>query len=418
MPNIFIDSSSPHDSITVWSWNFGEPSSGASNTDNNQNPLHTYANAGTYTINLTVTTAFGCSGNISHPINVDPKPHAVFSVPDVCVNQSVLFVNNSTITAPSTMTYVWNFGDGNISNATAPNHTYLNPGTDTVRLVVTSNNGCLDSTKQAILVKSKPTIIFDADVMEGCEPLCVQFHDLSTNVSGVITNRKWYFGDNTISTLQDPQHCYTKAGVYSVRLVDYANSSCADSLTKTNLITVHSLPKANFTYEPNPATIFAPQIHFNNNSTGGQTYDWDFGDFATSTLQNPLHTYPSIEASYEAQLIVTNADNCTDMITVTVIIGKDFSFYIPNSFTPNNDDTNDKFYGQGDGILAYEIDIYDRGGLPVYHSNTWPVGDSGWNGRLNNSGFPVNEDVYAYKVKVVDVFNKKHVFTGHVTLYR
>ena len=53
---------------------------------------------------------------------------------------------------------------------------------------------------------------------------------------------KWYFGDGTTSTLQNPTHTYSVAGTYSVKEVVTDNTSAEDSVTKTNCITVQPNP--------------------------------------------------------------------------------------------------------------------------------------------------------------------------------
>jgi gliding motility-associated-like protein len=92
-----------------------------------------------------------------------------------------------------------------------------------------------------------------------------------------------------------------------------------------------------------------------------------------------------------------------------------FSFYIPNAFTPNDDGINDEFYGKGEGILKYDMWVFDRWGNLIFHSKEL---NEGWNGKSNDESDVVQQDVYIWKVILTDVFNKKHDYIGTVTLVR
>lgn len=92
-----------------------------------------------------------------------------------------------------------------------------------------------------------------------------------------------------------------------------------------------------------------------------------------------------------------------------------FSFYIPNAFTPNNDGINDEFYGKGEGILKYDMWVFDRWGNLIFHGKEL---NEGWNGKSNDESDVVQQDVYIWKVLLTDVFNNEHDYIGTVTLVR
>ena len=141
----------------TYSWSFGD-----GNTSTATSPTNVYAASGTYTVKLVVTSNNGCKDSVSQTVTVYPKPTPGFTVNTAaqCVNgNSFTFTNTSTISA-GTMTYSWSFGDGNTSTATSPTNVYAASGTYTVKLVVTSNNGCKDSVSQSVTVYPKPTPAF------------------------------------------------------------------------------------------------------------------------------------------------------------------------------------------------------------------------------------------------------------------
>jgi len=173
------------------------------------------------------------------------------------------------------------------------------------------------------------------------------------------------------------------------------------------MITVFALPLAEFSPTPNPASILDPDVTLNNLSSPDVVYwFWDFGDgdsLAPNT-PNPYHKYPSAEkATYITTLIVRNANGCYDSIKHEVIIGPDFTFYIPNAFSPNGDGTNDLFFGIGIGIIKYEIHIFDRWGNMIFHGEN--LYDT-WDGKANGGNDVAQQDIYVWKVSLTDVFNE------------
>lgn len=158
-----------------------------------------------------------------------------------------------------------------------------------------------------------PVADFSATPTSGTAPLSVTFTDLST---GTPTEWSWDFGDGITSTSQNPVHAYSADGQYTVTLIA-SNVDGADTATKTNYITVGSgtLPVADFTGTPTSGD--APlNVTFTDQSTGAPTgWLWSFGDGATSTSQNPVHSYTAT-GSFDVQLIAINA-NGSDTLTRT-----------------------------------------------------------------------------------------------------
>lgn len=158
------------------------------------------------------------------------------------------------------------------------------------------------------------TADFTANVTSGCEPLVVNFTDLSTG--GTITSREWIFGyGGNISNNNNPtpSAAYPAPGTYTVTLIISDGTQTA-SITKPNYITVHAKPTPSFSVSPSSGC--APlAVNFNNSSTAGSgtitAYQWDFDDgssFSSST--NPNHTYISA-GNFSPTLKVTNSFGCT-----------------------------------------------------------------------------------------------------------
>ncbi|HET7898432.1 MAG TPA: PKD domain-containing protein, partial [Flavisolibacter sp.] len=121
----------------------------------------------------------------------------------------------------------WDLGNGVTSLLKNPSATYFNPGTYTVKLVVSSAAGKDSVVKtQAITVYESPTVAFSFDKNTGCFPLRVHFSDKSTAGSGNVSGWQWDFGDGTVSTQQNPSHTYTAAGTFNVTLRVTNSNGC------------------------------------------------------------------------------------------------------------------------------------------------------------------------------------------------
>jgi len=207
------------------------------------------------------------------------------------------------------------------------------------------------------------------------------------------------------------------AGTYTVIVTD--SKGCLQN--KSVVVPGGAPPDANFYFSPSVVSLLDPIVIFQDASGGIiASYIWNFGDIGsgvndTSGLQNPLHTY-SDTGRYCITLIVRNPSGlCSDTIVKCLIVEAPSTFYIPNTFTPNNDGYNDLFMGYGTYIKEFHMDIYDRWGNHIFESNDIY---KGWNGAVENNGSVVQEDVYVWKVKVIDTNNDEHTYIGHVNLIK
>ena len=308
---------------TSWIWSFGD---GSTVNSTQQNPVHTYANAGIYTVSLNATNAGGSNTKtVANYITVTvPVPVANFTAtPRIgTAPLTVTFTDNSTNTPTS---WNWSFGDSSLVNATQRNpvHTYASAGNYTVSLTATNAGGSNTKTVANYITVNvtAPVANFVGTPTSGSLPLTVTFTDSSTNTP---TSWFWVFGDGATSTLQNPTHTYASAGTYNVAHTA-TNSAGSNTRTRLNYITVSSvIPVANFVGTPTSGG--APlTVTFTDSSTNTPTsWLWVFGDGVTSTLQNPTHTYVSA-GTYTVSLTATNAAGSnsitrTSYITVSSVI--------------------------------------------------------------------------------------------------
>ena len=398
----------------VYTW---APPAGLSAT-NIANPTATPVGTTVYTVNA--TDANGCpAAAVTVTVTVNP-PLSVVSAgsASICPGASTPISAVASNGTGGPYTYVWTPAAGldnpNIANPIAT------PGATTV-YTVTVNDGCSPAVTANVTVTilPLPVVSFVANLTSGCSPLCVTFTNNSTVLGGTISSWLFSYGDGSLDDTAH-YHCYTTPASYNVGLtVTSSLGGCTSSLTVPNYITVYPNPVAEFNATPNPATILDPSVTLNNQSSADVNYwFWSFGDGDTLgyTTTNPTHAYPNgAPSTYNATLIVHNAFGCVDTISHEIIIGPEFTFFIPNAFSPNGDGVNDYFYGKGVGITKYELYVFDRWGNLIFDATDI---NQYWDGKANHGSEEAQQDVYVWKVKLTDVFDKKHDYIGTVTIVK
>ncbi len=312
-------------------WSFGD---GTTGTSTSSSFTKTYAVAGTYNAKLVATSSLGCKDSVTKTVNVFSKPKADFSVSNNCIGKVTTFNNSSS----GAISYAWNFGDGNTSTGVNPSNTYATANTFTVKLKVTSSNGCLDSVTNTVTIFPNPVPNFTA------VNVCHGFVSTFTNTSTGASTHSWNFGNGITSTATSPTYTYPSAGTYTVTLTATSSNGCSQTTTK--FYTVNGLPKAAFS---GSNTCLGNSITFNNTSTGASTNFWNFGDATTSTTTSPAKTYAAT-GNYNVKLVVTNTLGCKDSVTQTVSI---FARPVP-AFTATNqcNGTAISFINQSTGAVG------------------------------------------------------------------
>lgn len=299
----FTNTSVTNGSVT-WAWDFGD-----GGTSTAASPVYTYNTSGSYTVTLVAVSSSGCSdtARTAVPIVIGGTTTS-FSFPaTVCINIPVAFTNTSS---PAPVSTSWQFGDGGTSVLTNPLHTYTAAGVYTVKMYNTYA-ACQDSSIRTITVSPKPVADFTAPDTVMCQPpLTTHFQDLTPGAVAW----QWDFGDGGTSTAQNPAHTYNSFGNFNVRLIATSAAGCSDTITKNAFVRIRravmsipNLPAAGcvpFTINPVPVVNTYDPI---------ASWQWDFGDGGTSTLQNPSHTYLA-QGTYNVRLIVTTVAGCKDTL--------------------------------------------------------------------------------------------------------
>ncbi|MCX6352695.1 MAG: PKD domain-containing protein, partial [Bacteroidetes bacterium] len=198
----------------------------------------------------------------------------------------------------------WNFGDGNVSSAQNPKHTYTAAGKYNLTQYV--NNGCsYDTMNQVISVYAKPYVYWQPNSHQGCTNTLINFSNQSTNTSNVI----WDFGDGDTSILFSPSHQYKKAGRYLVKLTGISNAYSCNGYYSDSII-IDAIPNTKIILDT--FTGCQPlDVKILNTPQSYTYYSWNFGDGNTSALSNPTHTYKD-SGNYQITLFAQNIYGCKD----------------------------------------------------------------------------------------------------------
>jgi gliding motility-associated-like protein len=305
----------------TFSWDFGDPASGANNISTSFNPSHFYAAPGPYTVTLTATSNNSCVTTTSQIVNnVFAQPISGFTyTTEACVNNNATFHSTSDALPGNTVSsYQWDFGDATTGAGANPFHIYTTPGTYTVKHWIVNSNGCnSDTTSHDINIIAKPTAVFSA-AGPFCEKMNVTITDASVPNAGAIINWNWDFGDASGSTqiAQPPPftHSYLTAGVKTVILKVTTDKGCEDILSKNIVINPSPVPSfiASNTCLPYATTFFTNTTSIADGTP--MSYSWDFGDPTsginnTSTATNPSHFFVGAGPAYSVTLIATGTTN-------------------------------------------------------------------------------------------------------------
>ncbi len=361
---------------------------------------YTWLPGGTTASSLTITpsaiTSYtvsdntpGCSGFAVSNITVNLLPIITINAPSICLGKS------ASLMASGAATYLW------IGGSTVNPYTVSPTINTTYSVTGISATGCIGKGNTSVTVYALPI------VTAASASVCLG-KSASLMASGASTYL-WSNGSTANPLTISPSSTTT----YTVTGNDV--NGCINS----GISTIKTFPKpvAQFSTSPEIATKFNSAITFNNLSTVDVNYwFWDFGDGETlaGSIINPIHNYPGGDTgTFKAILIVHNAGFCYDTVNHFVMIGPEYSFYIPNAFTPDGDGKNDFFFGKGLGILEYQLSIFDRWGNFIFSTNDI---NKGWDGKANGGIESSQQDVYIWKVQLKNIYLKQHNYTGTVTI--
>ncbi|MGG9960684.1 PKD domain-containing protein [Ferruginibacter sp. SUN106] len=254
----FTEASSGNPSI--YSWDFGDPASGAANTSNAQTPTHTFTAAGIYNVKLSITGSANCVDSVTKQLKLFPGFNPDFTVTGQCKNTPIQFNDISTATYGTINNWSWNFGEigsgTNTSTIRNPTHTYVSSNSYNVQLIVSSSVGCIDTVLKTILITDKPALAVPNDTLI-CIIDTLQLNAIGTgsfvwnpnyNISNINISNPLVSPDVTTTyhvTLTDPYGCVGSDSV-KVSVVSQVTQFAPNDTTicKTDAIVLRLLSDA------------------------------------------------------------------------------------------------------------------------------------------------------------------------------
>ncbi len=326
-PGVFRATTSGNPTNVTWQFGDGTSAEGESVS-------HAWLRTGTFTVTVTASNSRG-SASDSTTVTVgtvqSPVARMEVSATNVDLGETVTMFSTS-LNSPTSLT--WDFGDGTTASGPNASHAYQSDGQFVITLTVQNSSG-VSSADTLITVNPAP----DPPVANfGFTPtnprvgVPVVFQDRSLNSP---TEWAWDFGNGATSGVQNPTTTYDSPGTYQVILVA-SNASGSHQVT-VPLTVAEPAPEANFDYAPKPV-IAGQLVTFTDLSGGAPTaWAWDFGDGATSGVQNPTHTFGSA-GTYQVTLTASTVGG-SDSRTISVLVRPrapvaDFNFSPNNAQSP------------------------------------------------------------------------------------
>jgi gliding motility-associated-like protein len=354
----FTSTSIGNTTISKTQWDFDYGSSNLINATyiatNDTLPVvsNKYIVEGSKNVVLVVTNTDGCKDSVIKTVTVFPIPTALFSTDNVCLNDQSLFISTSSVNTPDNIVmYDWDFNnDGTIDQTSALNnktYTYPTLYNSNASLIVTTNNGCRDTTITPVQIYPLPVAQFFTQ--NKCADSVVTFANSSKVSYGYIKSSSWQYTvtDAAITNAIDTtSFIFPKPDYYQVVLTATTNFGCIDTQMKVSI--VYPNPTPNFNALQKGCTPFCTT--FNNTSSISSlpvisainSYQWVFGTGATSAAKNPDYCYPTITdykaKKYPVTLTVTSDFGCTNVITkndfIEIYPKPKADFYVkPKQFT-------------------------------------------------------------------------------------
>ena len=363
-------------------------------------PLGTATYTCTVTDNCLLQTVTA-SGVVTVPVYFPLDLNETPDITEICPYISAVLEANATGGA-GLYTYVWT------ATEIAP------MGTDSTQEVIpfTTTGYTVEVTDQCgetqiayilYTITSPPLLLEMSPTSEVCPGDSIQISVIATGGHGDYTYAWKPNGETTATIWAKPSGSYT----YEVSVADSCKTFTVEGTTTVNVVA----PIADFIVSSH--TVFEDlPITFQNLTTNGVTYQWDFGDGQSSILVNPNNTFDE-SGIYYIQLIATDLKGCVDSITKPIMIQEEYYVFIPNAFTPDEGRNNSYFTASMIGVKEVDVKIFNRWGELVFSSNDLIFQ---WDGKYGNV---ISEDgIYTYRIKCITNSNIELNYLGHISLLK
>jgi len=294
---------SRYGTVNSWRWDFGDPATLA-DTSHLQNPVYTYAAAGTYTVELRVTNDKGCDKTYTKPITIFDNPSlSVFPADSVYCGLDTLQLNGV-----GTGNFNWT-PPINIIGATTATPRVFPPVTTTYHVKLTDVNGCIKNDSLKVIPK------FDlANAITGPINICEEDTVVLRGTSNYSSNLTWQW--SPAATVESPFNDTTK--VYPIVPTTYTlRTRWGNNCIATKTHTINVIPLAHPNAGPDAFVCSGGQTSAQLNATGGISYSWS----PTTGLSNPNIPNPIASPTVPTNYVVSvGVAGCPKLRTDTVFV--------------------------------------------------------------------------------------------------
>ena len=341
----------------------------------------------TYTVNVPVIP----------PLTINETP----DLEDICPYVPFLLESNVTGGTPS-YTYQWS---SNFESNLSTNDTYTAIPSTTTTYTVEVTDFCGATTSEDIVytILSPPLVLTMSPTVEICPGDSIEISVSSVGGYGQHFYDWLHSGETTPEVWVTPNQTTT----YTISVSDECQTFTVEGSTEVVVVK----PTADFESTSNVFFHDLP-ITFQNNSINASTYEWTFGDGQNSTLVHPSNTYDE-PGLYYITLIAIDDKGCTDTIVKPINIEEEWFIYIPNTFTPDGDRSNNDFRISTIGIKQLDIKIFNRWGELIFEAfDPRFVWDGSYAGSI------VTDGTFTYIVNFVTNSGREKMLRGHVNVIK
>lgn len=272
---------------------------------------------------------------------------------------------------------------------------------------------CADSASLTVQISDNPGVSFSADNLLGCSPLQGTLTTPAVNGATYL----WQINGQQAGNTATVSYNLPNVGCYDVELqVDI--SGCAASALLSDYLCVEGTPVVGFSFVPGEFTSPSELVSFNNGTQGASSYVWQYGDGNSSNQPEGTHTYTNTTGGYFVTLIASSPSGCTDSLTQFIGYQEPLIYYVPNTFTPDQDQFNQQWkpiFTSGFDPYDYHLRIFNRWGELIWESFN---DETGWDG-VYGTDFQAQEGIYTWEITfATKTKNEKQQLTGTLNLLR
>ncbi len=374
-----------------------------------------YREPGFYAPRMVLQDSIGCEVALGGPNTIrviGALPLFGVDKKNFCDEGTVNFAN-FTIGNDPVISRIWDFDDGTTTTDPDPVHTFTRPGTFVVKHTVTTQTGCTNTITDTIRIYGTPQPLIVSDTV-----VCI--NDVlplqaSLIVPDTAISWKWNLGSNGQSTNQNVSVKYSQSGNYTVSLEATNKLGCKADTSKNIFVPPTPVVTVSGNVTLPVGTGVTLPVTYSPNVVG---YTWTPANGLSCTDCPTPVANPKSTTQYTVRAEDIYGCSATQNVTVTVVCNEK-NYFVPNTFSPNNDGKNDVFMPRGSSIARVNrMQVFNRWGEIVFEKRNFMTNDAsaGWNGTYK--GKPANADVYIYVIEFVCENSAVVPFRGNVTLIR